>query len=141
MEIRRSSSASWTGPVDGGSGDIRIGRSGPTVPFSLKTRIGEASATNPEELVAAALAGCYAMSLANELGDAGIPFADVDTSATVHLVQGPGGFSIPTIDLSATVVGSDESVERLTEVAQVAKANCPVSRLYDADVRLEVSRR
>jgi osmotically inducible protein OsmC len=141
MEIRRTSSASWTGPVDGGSGDIRIGRSGPTVPFSLKTRTGEASATNPEELVAAALAGCYAMSLANELGDAGIPFADVDTSATVHLVQGPGGFSIPTIDLSATVVGSDESVERLTEVAQVAKANCPVSRLYDADVRLKVGRR
>jgi osmotically inducible protein OsmC len=140
MEIRRTSSATWTGPVDGGSGEIGIGRSGPTVPFSLKSRVGEASATNPEELVAAALAGCYAMSLANELGTAGITFAEVDTSATVHLVQGSGGFSIPTIDLTATVVGSDESEERLTEVAQVAKANCPVSRLYDADVWLKVGR-
>jgi osmotically inducible protein OsmC len=141
MEIRRTSSATWTGAVDDGSGDIRIGRGGPTVPFSLKTRVGEASATNPEELVAAALAGCYAMSLANELGNAGIAFADVDTSVTVHLVQGSSGFSIPTIELSATVVGSDEPEERLTEVAQVAKANCPVSRLYDAEVRLEVGRR
>ena len=141
MEIRRTSSASWTGPVDDGSGDIRVGRSGPTLPFSLKTRVGEASATNPEELVAAALAGCYAMSLANELGNAGIPFTDIDASATVHLVQGSGGFSIPAIDLSATVVGSDEPEERLTEVAQVAEANCPVSRLYDADIRLEVGRR
>lgn len=80
--------------MDDGSGYIRIGRSGPTVPFSLRTRVAEASATNPEELVAAALAGCYAMSPANELGNAGIPFADVETSATVHLVQGSAGFSI-----------------------------------------------
>jgi lipoyl-dependent peroxiredoxin len=139
VEIRRTSQASWSGGVESGSGTLGIGRSGTTLPFSLKSRVGEEPASNPEELLGAALAGCYAMSFANELESAGVTFDRVDTRATVHLVQGEGGFDIPVVDLVGIVVGSDEPAQRIEEVGRTAEANCPVSRLYDADIRLTVT--
>jgi osmotically inducible protein OsmC len=139
VEIRRTSQASWKGGVESGSGTLAIGRSGTTLPFSLKSRVGDEPASNPEELLGAALAGCYAMSLANELESAGVAFDHVDTRATVHLVQGEGGFGIPVVDLVGTVVGAGESAERIEEIGRKAEASCPVSRLYDADIRLTVS--
>ena len=139
MEVRRTSGATWTGGVESGSGTLGIGRSGPTLPFSLKSRVGEEPATNPEELLGSALAGCYAMSFANELESAGVGFEHVDTRATVHLVQGDGGFSIPVVDLVGEVVGSDEPASRLEEIGRTAESNCPVSQLFDAEIRLTVT--
>ena len=139
MEVRRTSQASWSGGVESGRGTLGIGRSGTTLPFSLKSRVGEEPASNPEELLGAALAGCYAMSFANELESAGVSFERVDTRATVHLEQGEGGFGIPVVDLVGIVVGSDEPAQRIEEVGRTAEANCPVSRLYDADIRLTVT--
>lgn len=136
--FRRTSSATWTGSVEQGAGQIRVGRQEATLPFSLKTRVGDEPATNPEELVGAALAGCYSMSLSNELGNAGVTFDSVQASATVHLVQGDSGFSIPTIDLVASVTGEGLDPDEVERIAHVAEQNCPVSRLYKAEVRLQV---
>lgn len=139
MEVRRSSQASWKGGVETGSGTLGIGRTGTTFPFSLRTRVGDEPATNPEELLGSALAGCYAMSFANELESAGVAFEHVDTRATVHLVQGEGGFSIPVVDLVGDVVGTDEPASRVEEIGRTAEAGCPVSRLFDAEIRLTVT--
>lgn len=139
MTIRRTSTARWTGTVEEGTGSIGIGRSQEQLPFSLKTRVGEQPATNPEELLGSALAGCFAMSLANELGAAGVQFTAVDTSATVHLVQGEGGFSIPTVDLAGVVTGSDADSDRVDRIGRTAEKNCPVARLFDTDIRLKVT--
>ena len=136
--IRRTSSATWTGSVEQGSGQIRVGRQAETLPFSLKTRVGEEPSTNPEELIGAALAGCYSMSLSNELGNAGVAFDSVESSATVHLVQGEGGFSIPTIDLTTSVSGEGLDAAEVERIATIAEQNCPVSKLMRAEVRLTV---
>ena len=138
MEIRRTSSARWAGGVEDGSGSVDIGRNGPQLSFSLKSRVGQEPASNPEELIGAALAGCYAMSFANELGEAGVRFDQVSAQATVHLVQGQDGFSIPSIDLVAAVAGTDIDVEDLSKIGQMAHEHCPVARLYDAEIRLKV---
>ncbi|MGI8522757.1 MAG: OsmC family peroxiredoxin [Nocardioides sp.] len=138
--IRRTSRAQWEGTVETGSGTIGIGQSDTSLPFSLKTRVGDQAATNPEELLGSALAGCYSMSLANELGSAGADFTVVHTSATVHLVQSDTGFSIPTVDLETSVEGCDLPHERVEEIARTAEEHCPVARLFDADINLSVAR-
>jgi osmotically inducible protein OsmC len=136
--FRRTSTARWTGTVEGGAGSIRIGRSDVELPFSLKTRVGDQPATNPEELLGSAIAGCYSMSFANELGSAGATFTAVDTRATVHLVQGDGGFSIQAVDLESVVSDCDLDAERVEQIGRTAEENCPVARLFDADIRLTV---
>ena len=134
--IKRTSTTTWQGDLENGSGRIGVGRTELQLPFSLRTRMGGEPATNPEELLASALTGCYSMSLANELAANGTPAESITSTATVHLVQGEGGFSIPTVDLSVTadVTGIDE--EAFQKVATTAHEGCPVSRLFRADVRL-----
>ena len=136
VTIKRRSTSTWQGDLETGSGHIGVGRTELQLPFSLKTRMGGEPATNPEELLASALTGCYSMSLANELAGNGTPAESITSTATVHLVQGEGGFGIPTVDLSVTadVAGIDE--EEFQRVATTAHEGCPVSRLFRADVRL-----
>lgn len=136
VTIKRTSTSTWQGDLETGSGHIGVGRTDLQLPFSLKTRMGGEPATNPEELLASALTGCYSMSLANELAGNGTPAQSITSTATVHLVQGEGGFGIPTVDLavSADVAGIDEG--RFQQVAATAHEGCPVSRLFRADVRL-----
>jgi osmotically inducible protein OsmC len=136
VTIKRTSSTTWQGDLETGSGHIGVGRTDLDLPFSLKTRMGGEPSTNPEELLASALTGCYSMSLANELAANGTPAQLITSTATVHLVQGEGGFSIPTVDLSVTaeVAGIDDDTFQV--VAKTAHEGCPVSRLFRADVRL-----
>jgi osmotically inducible protein OsmC len=136
MNLRRTSTATWAGDLETGSGHIGVGRTDLDLPFSLKTRMGGEPSTNPEELLASALAGCYSMSLANELADHGTPAAAITSTATVHLVQGEGGFSIPTVDLVVTAQVEGIDADTFARVADVAHQGCPVSRLFRADVRL-----
>lgn len=137
--IKRTSTATWQGDLDSGSGLIGVGRTDLQLPFSLKTRMGGEPSTNPEELLASALGGCYAMSLANELASNGTPATSISARATVHLVQGSSGFSIPTVDLVVTAAVSGIEAGAFQDVARVAHEGCPVSRLFRADVRLTAS--
>jgi osmotically inducible protein OsmC len=141
MSIRvvRSSEASWQGTVPDGGGRIALGSGAFEGPFTLRARVEDVErATNPEELIGAAEAGCYTMSLANLLSEAGHPPDDLQTTAKVTLEQLEAGFSITRIDLQTVgkVGGVDET--RFTQLAEQAKATCPVSRaLAGTQITLE----
>ena len=141
MSIRvvRSSQASWQGTVPEGGGRIALGSGAFEGPFTLRARVEDVErATNPEELIGAAEAGCYTMSLANLLSEAGHPPDDLRTTARVRLEQLEAGFSITRIDLETTgeVPGVDEA--EFQRFAEEAKATCPVSRaLAGTEITLE----
>jgi lipoyl-dependent peroxiredoxin len=139
IRVVRSSEASWRGTVPEGGGRIALGSGAFEGPFTLKARVEDVErATNPEELIGAAEAGCYTMSLANVLSEAGHPPDDLQTTAKVRLEQLETGFSITRIDLQTvgTVPGVDEATFK--RLAEEAKATCPVSRaLAGTDITLE----
>jgi lipoyl-dependent peroxiredoxin len=109
-------------------------------PFTLRARVEDVErSTNPEELIGAAHAGCFTMSLANLLSESGHPPADLQTAARVRLEQLDTGFAITQIELQTTgeVPGVDAATFK--ELAQQAKDTCPVSRaLAGTDITLEV---
>jgi osmotically inducible protein OsmC len=129
IRVTRRAQASWQGTVPDGGGRLALGSGAFEGPFTLKARVEDVErATNPEELIGAAEAGCFTMSLANLLGEAGHPPADLQTTASVRLEQLETGFSITKIELSTVgdVPGVDES--EFVRLAEQAKATCPVSR-------------
>jgi lipoyl-dependent peroxiredoxin len=134
----RSSSAVWEGDLVGGSGTMKIGSGAWEGPYSFKSRFEDGKGTNPEELIAAAHAGCFSMALANGLSKAGHPPKKVSTTAKVGLEKGADGFRIGKIHLTtqADVPGMDEAAFK--EQAELAKKNCPVSKvLAGADITLD----
>ena len=143
MSIRvvRSSEASWQGTVPDGGGRIALGSGAFKGPFTLKARVEDVEkATNPEELIGAAEAGCYTMSLANLLSEKGHPPTDLRTTAKVTLQQLETGFSITRIDLQTIgeVPGVDQ--DEFAALAEEAKATCPVSRALAAtEITLEAT--
>jgi len=129
IRVVRSSQASWQGTVPDGGGRIALGSGAFEGPFTLRARVEDVErATNPEELIGAAEAGCFTMSLANTLSEAGHPPDDLRTTARVRLEQLEHGFSITSIALET--VGEVPGVDQATfkELAEQAKATCPVSR-------------
>jgi lipoyl-dependent peroxiredoxin len=139
MKFKRRSQAAWQGGVEDGGGTISLGSGAFEGAYSLRARTADESPdTNPEELIAAAHAGCFTMSLSNELTEAGHPPAQLDTTATVYLEGRDEGFVIPRIDLEVTgdVPGIDQAeFERL---AGEAERGCPVSKvLAAAEINLE----
>jgi osmotically inducible protein OsmC len=141
MRFKRRSRAAWQGGVEDGGGTISLGSGAFEGAYSLRARTADESLdTNPEELIAAAHAGCFTMALSNELTQAGHPPANLDTTATVYLEQRDEGFVIPRIDLETRgeVPGIDaETFERL---ADEAKRGCPVSKvLAAAEITLQAS--
>jgi osmotically inducible protein OsmC len=114
--------------VEAGSGRISVGSGALDGPYSLRSRVGDEPHTNPEELIGAGHAGCFAMSLANLLAEAGHEARDVTATATVNLEQLESGFSVTRIDLEAVgdVPGIDEAT--FVRLAEEAKATCPISR-------------
>lgn len=128
VRVRRRAHASWQGTVPDGGGRIELGSSAFEGPFSLKARVEDTAATNPEELIGAGHAGCYTMSLANLLEESGHPVTDLRTTAKVHLDEQEQGFSITKIELDTVgeVPGVDDAEFR--RLAEEAKATCPVSR-------------
>ena len=132
MGISRHATAHWEGDLKGGQG--RIGSQSGVLndtPYGFNTRFGEAKGTNPEELVAAALAGCFSMALAAKLSEAGFPPASIDTRADVDLSM-EGGPTLSAIRLvtKASVPGIEAA--RFRAVAEDAKANCPISKALSA---------
>src|SRR5437016_10991480 len=128
----RSAEAEWKGTLREGAGKMKLGSGAYEGSYSFASRFEEGKGTNPEELIAAAHAGCFSMALASGLAKAGHPPTRVDTTAAVHLEKGDAGFSISRIDLrtQAEVPGIDQAA--FAEQAEAAKKGCPVSRALAA---------
>jgi len=131
MPVRKSAAA-WEGDLKSGHGTITLASGAYQGPYSFNSRFENGTGTNPEELIAAAHAGCFSMALSHALAQAGHPPKRVHTTASVHLEKSGDGFAIPRIDLDldADVPGMDEKA--FLEQAEKAKANCPVSKLLAA---------
>jgi osmotically inducible protein OsmC len=141
FRVTRRSQATWKGTVDDGGGRLALGSGAFEGPFSLKARVEDVEkATNPEELIAAAEAGCFTMSLANLLSEAGHPPDELSTTAAVRLEQQDGRFSITKIELRTTGTVPGLSDEKFADLAREAKETCPVSRLLAAaEITLEAT--
>lgn len=128
LTITRRADATWRGSVTSGAGTMKVGSGAFEGPYSLRSRVEDVPQANPEELIGAAHAGCFTMSLANLLSEAGHPPDELTTAARVVMQQLPGGFSITRIELhtEARVDGLDR--ETFRALAQQAKDTCPVSR-------------
>jgi len=125
----RSAEAEWRGDLASGTGTVRSGSGAVDASYSFPSRFEEGAGTNPEELVAAAHAGCFSMALSHGLSQAGHTPIRVHTVARVHLEKGDSGFSITRIELTceAQVPGIDPVA--FQEQVAAAKSGCPVSRL------------
>jgi osmotically inducible protein OsmC len=128
----RTSDAQWSGDLKSGKGTVRLGSGAYEGQYSFSSRFEEGTGTNPEELVAAAHAGCFSMALANGLASAGFTADSVATKAHVHLDKTAEGFGIPKIDLvtEATVPGIDDAT--FQKIAEETKSTCPISQLLRA---------
>src|SRR5919201_5864458 len=137
MPTRRAD-ARWEGSLQEGQGTMRMATGSYEGPYSFQSRFEEGEGTNPEELIAAAHAGCFSMALSAELGRAGHDPESVETTAKVRIDPADGGFEISRIELEteARVPGIDES--EFQSIAESAKSNCPVS-LALAAVDIELS--
>ena len=124
----RNGSARWDGDLQGGNGTVTVGDDVWTGAFSFASRFEEGEGTNPEELIAAAHAGCFSMALSGVLGKAGHEPQSIETTARTHLRQVDGKPTIAKIDLvtRGTVPGLDQA--DFQRHAEEAKADCPVSR-------------
>jgi osmotically inducible protein OsmC len=127
MAIRKSD-AEWHGGLMTGDGTMELGSGAFKGPFSFKSRMENGTGTNPEELIAAAHAGCFSMQFSAMLEHAGFPPERVHTTAQVYFGPDGPGFSISKIELTTegTVPGIDDA--QFQELAASAKANCPVSK-------------
>ena len=128
----RKADAQWEGSLQEGSGTMKLGGGAYEGPYSFKSRFEDGNGTNPEELVAAAHAGCYSMALSGALGRAGHEPRSVRTTASVHLNKTDAGFRVQKIDLvtEADVPGMDDAA--FQDVARTAKETCPISVLLSS---------
>jgi osmotically inducible protein OsmC len=136
--MKRKASAVWRGGLKDGKGTISSD-SGvlKETQYSFSTRFENGVGTNPEELIAAAHAGCFAMAFSAELGKAGFTPESIRTTATVTLDKTDGGFSVTEshLDVTAKIPGADKA--KAMEIANAAKAGCPISKLLKANITME----
>lgn len=138
--IRRTASAHWQGTGKEGKGALNT-QSGTLseTPYSFTARFGDGKGTNPEELIAAAHAGCFTMALAFQLSGAGHPPDDLSTEARLTMDQEGAGWKISAVALTlkGKVPGVDQATFR--KLADEAKANCPVSKVLNAAISLDAT--
>jgi len=136
--MKRSASAFWRGDLKAGNGQIstEIGVLDQT-PYSFSTRFESGRGTNPEELVAAAHAGCFTMALSAELGKLGIVPESLHTTATVTLERHGSGFAVTEshLETHAKIPGGDS--EAFRQAAMTAETGCPISKLLKAKITLD----
>jgi osmotically inducible protein OsmC len=129
-----TASAHWEGNLTEGSGSMKTGKGGLQGNYSFKSRFEEGEGTNPEELIAAAHAGCFSMAFSNGLSQAGFVPTSVETTARVRLEKTDSGFAINRIELDT--VGNVPRIDEVTfqKLAEDAKENCPISKLLSPGV-------
>ena len=133
MGISRHATAHWEGDLKSGQGRLSTPQSGvlENTRYAFNSRFGDEKGTNPEELIAAAHAGCFTMALSAKLTEAGHPPARLDTRAEVDLsMEGGPNLSQIRLKLSAEVPGIDAA--KFQAIAEDAKANCPISKALSA---------
>jgi lipoyl-dependent peroxiredoxin len=124
----RTAEAEWQGRLASGQGRMKLGSGAFEGRYSFGTRFGEEKGTNPEELIAAAHAGCFSMALAYGLEQAGFTAKSIQTKARVHIEKSGAGFAIPKIELDTVAEVPGIEAARFQQEAETAKRDCPVSR-------------
>ena len=134
MSISKAN-GSWEGTIKGGKGTMKP-ENASDIPFSLSTRFEGAKGSNPEEVIGAALSGCFSMALSLGLEKAGMTPQNIRTSAKVHLEKEGEGFHIPKIELTTEVKATGGDEAKFKAVAEETKKHCPVSKLLRAEITL-----
>ncbi|MCZ0961604.1 OsmC family protein [Paracoccus benzoatiresistens] len=135
----RSGSAAWQGGLKDGTGTVST-QSGALngLPYGFNKRFGDEPGTNPEELIGAAHAACFSMALSNEMSGAGIGNISIETTSKITLEKDGEGFSVTKAHL-VTRISGDGDKARIEELAQKAKAGCPISKLLNAEVTMDAT--
>ena len=136
--MKRNGSAVWRGGLKDGKGTVSTD-SGvlSNTQYSFSTRFEDGKGTNPEELIAAAHAGCFSMALSAQLGNAGMTAEQIQTTASVSLDKTDGGFAITAVhlDVRAKIPGADK--QAFETAANNAKSGCPVSKVLNATITMD----
>jgi len=138
--MNSNATAVWTGGLKDGKGNISTDSEALSkTPYSFKTRFEGEKGTNPEELIAAAHAGCFTMALSAQLEAEGVKADEIKTTATVKLEKLPDGFAITSVHLKTTakIPGADQAV--FDKATKNAKEGCPVSKLLKAEITLDAT--
>ena len=142
MHFTRKAEADWNGSIMEGKGKVKLGSGAFEGAYSFKSRFSEEeqTATNPEELIAAAHAGCYTMALSGNLGKAGYTPTNIHTTANVKIEKQGEGFVIPNIDLETVAEVEGIEDEEFQKIAEKTKETCPVSQvLKGAEISLKAT--
>ena len=136
--MKRKASAVWRGDLKSGKGSLSS-NSGvlKDTQYSFSTRFENGSGTNPEELIAAAHAGCFAMAFSAELGKQGITPESIAATATITLEMLPTGPTVTQSHLEVTAKIPGAAADKVLEIANTAKAGCPISRLLNAKITMD----
>jgi len=136
--MKRKATAVWQGGLKDGKGTISTD-SGvlANTQYSFSTRFEDGAGTNPEELIAAAHAGCFSMALSGQLGAAGLTAESINTTASVSLEKTDAGFAITKVhlDVTAKVPGADQAA--FEKATKNAKEGCPVSKVLNAEITMD----
>jgi osmotically inducible protein OsmC len=136
--MKRKASAEWRGDLKTGKGLVSTDSGAlRSAPYSFTTRFEEEKGTNPEELIAAAHAGCFTMALSGELGKAGIVPESLSTTATVTMEKLDAGWTVTESHLEVVGKVPGGSAEAFQKAAQAAETGCPISRLLKAKITME----
>jgi lipoyl-dependent peroxiredoxin len=136
--MTRKASAVWQGDLKGGKGTVST-ESGvlSNTQYSFSTRFENGKGTNPEELIAAAHAGCFSMALSAELGKVGIIPDRIDTTAALNFEKVDAGFSVTAIHLQTNVKLASGDKSKFDGAANAAKVGCPISRLLNTKITMD----
>lgn len=136
--MKRKAAARWQGGLKDGKGTLSTD-SGvlSNTQYSFSTRFEEGRGTNPEELIAAAHAGCFSMALSGQLGNAGMTAESIDTTATVTLEKTDAGFTVTAVHLDVTAKIPGAAQDAFETAAANAKKGCPISRLLNAEITMD----
>ncbi|HQV70577.1 MAG TPA: OsmC family peroxiredoxin [Thermoflexales bacterium] len=132
----KNAEATWNGNLREGKGRMKLGSGAWEGPFSFNTRFGEEVGANPEELIGAALAGCFSMFLSAQLTKAGFTADKIHTTAKVHLTDGP---TVSLIELNCEAKVPGVSAEQFAELVDVSKKGCPISKALAAVPEVKVA--
>jgi len=138
--MQSKASAVWQGGLKDGKGEVSAASGVLShIPYTFATRFEGAKGTNPEELIAAAHAGCFAMAFSAQLGEAGITPKRIDASATVTLEKTEGGFAVTSSHLAVTVQAPGADRAAVEKAANNAKGGCPISKLLNTKITMEAN--
>ena len=135
--MQRKASAQWRGGLKDGKGTVSTGSGAlQSKPYSFTTRFENEPGTNPEELIAAAHAGCFSMALSGQLGGLGMTADSIDTTATVTMDKLDAGWTVTKVHLEVRAKIPNADPAKFETAANNAKAGCPISRLLKAEITM-----